>query len=131
MYSLRVLRECGAKCVSNGALLATTPHHQTDTNPHETGLRATRNTPAKGLQIRVSGVKSRRHLDTLLGPLAQWLARFLDTEEATGAIPVWSTKSPLSHGKIILETLSSGGGRDPSKCTASTFPVSPVTPIVG
>ena len=52
-----------------------------------------------GLQIRVRGFKSRRHLETLLGPLAQWLARFLDTEEVTGSIPVWSTsKTPVFGG---------------------------------
>ena len=49
-----------------------------------------------GLQIRVRGFKSRRHLETLLGPLAQWLARFLDTEEVTGSIPVWSTSETPS-----------------------------------
>ena len=53
-----------------------------------------------GLQIRVRGFKSRRHLETLLGPLAQWLARFLDTEEVTGSIPVWSTKNPYFTGKF-------------------------------
>ena len=59
-----------------------------------------------GLQIRVRGFKSRRHLETLLGPLAQWLARFLDTEEVTGSIPVWSTKTPISR-EIRPQTRSS------------------------
>ncbi len=56
-----------------------------------------------GLQIRVRGFKSRRHLDTLLGPLAQGLARFLDTEEVTGSIPVWSTKTSISRGNSNLD----------------------------
>ena len=50
-----------------------------------------------GLQIRVHGFESRLHLEKhnsiSRGRLAQGLARFLDTEEVTGSIPVSPTES--------------------------------------
>ena len=76
-----------------------------------------------GLQSRVRGFKSRRHLHDNLnnGRLAQGLARFLDTEEVTGSNPVSPTTGTPSRGGGSVVPAPSGRpspspgttGRDP------------------
>jgi hypothetical protein len=85
-----------------------------------------------GLQSRVHGFESRLHLDHNFmhnqqypnGRLAQGLARFLDTEEVTGSIPVSPTITP---GRSVQTDLSPfvGGVVHPERRhkRTSIFPV--------
>ena len=60
-------------------------------SPSSGGLAERR---GNGLQIRVHGFKSRTHLDSLIHPRAigAAVARFPDTEEVAGSIPVPPTE---------------------------------------
>ena len=68
-------------------------------SPSSGGLAERR---GNGLQIRVHGFKSRTHLEgnTPPGAIGAAVARFPDTEEVTGSIPVspTRTKQPLTCG---------------------------------
>ena len=67
-----------------------------------------------GLQSRLHGFESRRHLsaqlNSLLGAIGAAVARFPDTEEVTGSIPVSRTdRNPRSSGGFLVSAARFGG----------------------